>query len=513
MSMLANAAPHPAAGPKAGRVAVIDIGSNSLRLVVYERLARVPVPLFNEKVLCGLGRDLSRTGLLNPQGIGLALDTLSRFARLLRGMQVREVHVLATAAVRDAADGTNFVHDAMRRCGLQASVISGAEEARLSAMGLLCGVPSADGVMGDLGGGSLELVGLDQGRIGPQDTSPLGPFRLMDRKGGKKAARGVVDEALGELGWLSGYAGRRFYAIGGAWRSLAKAHMEAIGHPLHIVQEYTVACSDMAALATEVAGGGKRALERFATISKRRLDILPYAAMVMQAVLERVTPTEVVFSALGLREGFLYDRLPEDDRRADPLLAGCADIAGKLNRFAEGERLTDWSAGLFADREDRDRFERLRQAACLLSDIGWAEHPDYRAELASLRVLRLPLVGLGHRDRAFLAMATAMRYGASAGARETQEAAAMLPAGEAEAATVLGLALRLAHTLSGGAAEVLTRTELHVAQDTVWLILPEDEMTLAGDAVVRRLDTLAKALNRVGRVTFERDKAHAAAGA
>jgi exopolyphosphatase/guanosine-5'-triphosphate,3'-diphosphate pyrophosphatase len=507
--MLASANPTPASARKAGRIAVIDIGSNSLRLVVYERLARVPVPLFNEKVLCGLGRDLSRTGLLNPQGIGLALDTMSRFARLLRGMQVDDVHVLATAAVRDAADGTAFVQDVLRRCGLQAMVISGGDEARLSAMGLLCGLPHADGVMGDLGGGSLELVGIDAGAIGPQDTSPLGPLRLMDRKGGKKAARAVVEQALDELAWLPAYAGRRFYAVGGAWRSLGKAHMETVAHPLHVVQEYTVAGADMAALAESVAGGGKRTLERFATVSKRRLDILPYAALVMQAVLDRLAPQEVVFSALGLREGFLYDRLPEADRRADPMLAACADIAARLNRFAEGERLIDWSARLF-ERDSDPRFDRLRKAACLLSDIGWAEHPDYRAELAGLRVLRLPLIGLGHRDRAFLAMATAVRYGASAGSRATREPAAMLTPEEAEGATRLGLALRLAHTLSGGAAEVLIRTELAVGDDAVWLILPEDEMTLAGDAVVRRLDTLAKAMNRVGRVTFERERATAA---
>lgn len=509
--MLANETRDPAGRTKTGRIAVIDIGSNSLRLVVYERLARVPVALFNEKVLCGLGRDLSRTGLLNPQGIGLALDTMSRFARLLRGMQVHDVHVLATAAVRDAADGSAFVQEVVRRCGLQPEVISGGDEARLSAMGLLCGVPMADGVMGDLGGGSLELVGLDDGVIGSQDTSPLGPLRLMDRKGGKKAARPVVDEALDELTWLPGYAGRRFYAVGGAWRSLGKAHMDTIGHPLHILQEYTVGGAEMAALADSVAGGGKRTLERFASVSKRRLDILPYAALVMQAVLERLQPREVVFSALGLREGFLYDRLPAADRQADPLIAGCADIAAKLNRFAEGERLIDWSARLFEDLGDA-RFDRLRKAACLLSDIGWSEHPDYRAELASLRVMRLPLIGLGHRDRAFLAMATAVRYGASAGGRVAQEAAAMLPVAEAERATVLGMALRLAHTLSGGAAEVLIRTELYVGDDTVWLVLPEDEMTLAGDAVVRRLDTLAKAMGRVGRVTVEREVVTAAGG-
>ena len=506
--MLASTAPQSPADRMPGRVAVIDIGSNSLRLVVYERLARMPVPLFNEKVLCGLGRDLSRTGLLSPQGIGLALDTLSRFARLLRGMHVHDVHVLATAAVRDAADGTVVVHDVIRRCDLRPAVISGEEEARLSAMGLLCGVPGADGVMGDLGGGSLELVGLDTGEIGPQNTLPLGPLRLMDRKGGRKAICAVVNQVLDDLGWLSGYVGRRFYAIGGAWRSLAKAHMEASKHPVHIVQEYTVAGTEMAELATAIVGGGKRSLDRFATVSKRRLDTLPVAALVMQGLLERLMPEEVVFSALGLREGLLYDRLPAADRATDPLLAGCGDIANKLNRFTEGERLIDWSAGLFADA----RVDRLRKAACLLSDIGWAEHPDYRAELAGLRVLRLPLIGLGHRERAFLAMATAVRYGVTPGDRATQEAAAMLEPAAAERATVLGLALRLAHTLSGGAAEVLTRTELIVDPDTVWLVLPEEETTLAGDAVVRRLDALARAMQRSGRVSFERDAVKAAGG-
>ncbi|HYD32602.1 MAG TPA: Ppx/GppA family phosphatase [Azospirillaceae bacterium] len=492
---------HPAfAGAgRPDRVAVIDIGSNSIRLVVYDALTRAPFPIFNEKIMCGLGRTVERTGHLNPDGVKLALANLERFGHLVRGMHVARVDVLATAAVRDADDGPAFVAEVERRTGLTVRVISGEEEARLSAQGVLSGTPGADGLMGDLGGGSLELVGLERGVIGPQVTLPLGPFRLIDAAGGRQAAAvKIIDQHLEKLSWLAGHRGRAFFPVGGNWRALAKLHMEHVRHPLHVIHHYEIAgpmARDFAAL---VARQSKGSLDRMGGGSRRRNDTLPFAALVMERLIRMVQPSSVVFSAYGLREGHLFDLLSPEEQRHDPLIASCEELAARQGRFGTAEILVSWTAGLFGGEDQGAAC--LRHAACLLSDLGWVEHPDYRAEHAFLRILRLPFAGLDHAERAFLALALHTRYGGRLDDGLTAPARGLVREGQAIKANILGLALRLAHTLTGGVMTLLQRTSLRLDEDRLILVLPEDEASLKGEMVERRLESLAKALSRTAEI-------------
>lgn len=485
------------------RLAVIDVGSNSMRCVVYERLNRSPVALFNEKVLPGLGRTVEKTGRLNPDGVALALDNLVRFRRLLEGMQVRRVDVLATAAVRDAADGQEFVAEIGRRTGFTVSVLSGEEEARLAALGVLSGAPDAEGIAGDLGGGSLELVVLEKGRIGAQATTPLGPLRLMEATDGKPGAVAkLVDQHLAKLDWLAQGKGRSFYPVGGAWRALAKMHLEQVNHPLHIIHQYSVDGPQLAEFAALVAKGGRSGLDRMQGVSKRRADTLPLAALVMERVLKAIQPARVTFSAYGLREGHLFDLLSAEEQRQDPLLTGCAEVAERIGRFGHAEIVSSWTAPLFAGEDASAR--RLRQAACLLSDLGWAEHPDYRAEHAFLRILRMPFAGADHSERAFLATSIFTRYAGTLEGAILAPARGLLRDSALARAGILGLSLRLAHTLTGGAATLLQRTSLRVGDSMLTLTLPEDAAMLTGEAVQRRLDALAKAINRKGEILVQK---------
>lgn len=480
------------------RVGVIDIGSNSIRLVVYEGVSRAPVPIFNEKVMCGLGRDLARTGRLHREGAALALTNLARFHRLLAGMAVDHVDILATAAVRDAADGPDFVADVERQAGLSVTTISGAEEARLSALGVLAGAPDADGVVGDLGGGSLELVGLQRTGMGEQVSLPLGPLRLMDEPGGRSGARQAVARHLAGQPWLAGYAGRAFYPVGGNWRALAKLLMEMKKHPLHIIHHYAAPAKDVMELARLVGSQGRHSLAELRGVSRRRLDTLPYAAMVLEGVLEALKPARVVFSAFGLREGHLYDLLPPAEQALDPLLVAAEDIARRVDRFGHAELIQLWTDGLWPD--ETPAALRLRRAACLLSDFCWAEHPDYRAEHAFYRTVRLPVPGIDHAERAFLGAALYARYGATPGDSVTAAVVALLDEASLRRATQLGLALRLGHTLTGGASGLLRTVHLRRQADHLVLDLPQSETVLVGDAVQRRLDALAKALGLAPRI-------------
>ena len=481
-------------------VAVIDIGSNSMRLVVYDGPTRSPVPLYNEKIMCGLGRTVEKTGRLNPEGVELALDNLVRFRWLLEGMRVVRVDAVATAAVRDAADGDAFVQTVTERTGFEVRTVTGQEEARLSALGVLSGTPGADGLMGDLGGGSLELVGLENGVIGSrQVTLPIGPLRLTASSGGRPdKAVPTIEKHLEEQDWIRACKGRDFHPVGGSWRTLAKLHMEQVGHPLHIIHHYTVEGPALRDFLGVLARQSRSSIERMSGVSKRRVDTMPYAALVMERLLRTVEPARVVFSAHGLREGLLFDLLDEDERRKDPLIAACTRIARRLGRFGIGDALAGWTAPLFPGEDEVAA--RLRHAACLLSDVGWSEHPDYRAEHAFLRVLRMPFAGIDHAERAWLALACHVRYAGRPDGSATRRMLALAGEGGVAKANILGLALRLAHTLTGGVTALVQRTSLRLEEGELLLVLPDDDRVVPGDAVQRRLDALARTVNRRGRI-------------
>ena len=473
------------------RVAVIDIGSNSIRLVALQGPQRVPVPIFNEKVLCGLARGLGETGRLNPEGVESALKNLERFTKLAAAMRSDEIAMLATAAVREAEDGPAFVAEVMQRTGREIRVLSGEEEARFSAEGVMAGAPMADGIMGDLGGGSLELVRIDGGRVTELATLPLGPLRLLGETGRDgKAMRRRIEEALESLPWLERDMTPHFYAVGGSWRALARISMESRDYPLKVIHGYTMTAAELEDLTRVVARQTKESLATIKNVTSRRLETLPPAALILRRLLRRLNPREVVFSAYGLREGWLYNQLSKTERAKDPLLEVARDVMRRDNRFGDlGPELFAWSAPLFEDESAADA--RLRQAACHFSDLAWREHPDYRASWALHRLLQWPFLAADHRERAFLALTVAWRYG---GSDETSSFLALLSPEDAERARVLGLALRLAYTLSAGTIEVLQNCHLHWSEDRLQLNLPEDGPVPSGNVVERRFAQLVEAV-------------------
>lgn len=476
-------------------VAVIDIGSNSIRLVVYAADTRTPIPVFNEKLLCGLGRDLDRTGRLAEDGIASAMAALPRFIAIADAMGVARIDVLATAAVRDAENGPEFEAEMTRRCGLAMQVLSGEEEARLSAQGVLSAMPEADGIMGDLGGGSVELVDLSGHASHRYSTLPLGPIR-QDLKILAKPSRAQdrIDAEMAKVDWLSNGKGRPFYAVGGSWRSLARLHLAHTHYPLHVIHHYTIPGDEAVDFARFVARQSPASLARTPGLSRRRVDTLPYAAFLMARLLETMGSSELIFCAYGLREGCLYDRLSANRREEDPLMAACSQFSVyQTEKVVDGDVLADWMDKAFEGAPEPEA--RLRRAACHLSDIARFEHPDYRAEHALMRVLRFPFVGVTHTGRAFLAAAVAARHSqvddsTSAGQTIRQ----LLEEAVYDRARAVGLAIRLAYTLSGGMTALLAPFQL--ARDGSKLVLtgPGGLDHLIGEAVERRFAVLAKAL-------------------
>ena len=479
----------------APRSAVVDLGSNSVRLVVFEGLSRNPVVIFNERAVLRLGRGLETTGRLNEEGVAAALVVMRRYAAIAAAMGAEPLDVLATAAVRDAANGPAFVQSLRERMpAASLRILSGEEEAQLSAAGVLCGIPQANGFLADIGGGSLEVVRLASGQAALSRTLPLGVIRLADRaQADLVRARAIAEADLATVPWLFEAPARDLYLVGGAWRSLARIHMAQTGYPLAIVHHYTIARDEARDLTGVIGSATRRALEKLPGAPRRRLDDLPYAAVVLRRLLRATAPRRVVFSANGIREGWYMARLPPGMAEQDPVLAASQDLGQRHGRDpAMPAALTAWTAPLFP-AESRDA-ARLRQAACLVSDIGSHDHPEYRAEMSFLRILRQPGIALDHHGRAFLALAVAVRYEAELTLPVLQPARQLLDAEAAARAEQLGHALRLAYTLSAGTPALLADTALHVDAGRLVLALAEGSGAFYGEGVVRRFERLATAM-------------------
>ncbi|HEX3861574.1 MAG TPA: Ppx/GppA family phosphatase [Stellaceae bacterium] len=497
---------HNAAAPLR-RVAVVDVGSNSLRLVVFDCLGGALLPLLNEKVMCALGRDIAASGRLNPEGVELALANLQRFVELARALQVDHLAVIATAAVREASDGRAFAAKAERLCGVPMRIIAGTEEARLSAAGVLAGIRGANGIVADLGGGSVEVVRINADAVAPIGagiTLPLGPLRLAPFGDNRKALTDAIDHEIYRAAILHEGVGRTLYLVGGAWRAIARLHMDQVHYPLHIIHEYTVLRRPAEEFLDMMAGQSRRSLDRVTAVSRKRLELVPLAALILRRLLAAVRPERIVFSAYGLREGYASSLVPAGGN-GDPLIAACIGVAtGQTRSRSDGDRLQRWTAPVFPQLDESAG--RLHRAVCWLSDFAWAEHPDYRAEHAFTRSLRMPIAHLTHRERVFIAGALHARYG---GAPDDPLKFATRPliddAGAAEA-RALGLALRLAYTLCGGALELLDQVRLLGEPSGLALELPPSGSLFAGEAVQRRLDALSRALGRTSRT--RRRRAH-----
>jgi len=487
-------------------VAVIDIGSNSVRLVVYESLTRSLVTLFNEKTLCGLGREVQTTGLLAPDAVAKALTSLRRFRALCRVMKVGRVYAIATAACRDATNGPDFIAKAERICGVKIEILSGPREAKLSALGVISGIHKPDGVVGDLGGGSLELIDVQGNRIRSGVTLPLGSLALQDlsHKSLKRAER-IVRNDLSDVAQLKAGRGRTFYAVGGTWRALARIHIVQSGYPLRVMHGYSIPAPDALDFARRLRRlAAANMLADIEVVADARRPLLTYAALVLEYIIRVAKPKTIVFSTFGVREGLLYSMLPQAERSEDGLICAAQTLNELLSRSARhAEELIDWTDRLARVVKLRETEEdrRLRHAACLLSDIGWRVHPDHRGEETLSLITNGNFGAVTHQGRVFVALSVFYRY---AGLSEQNEPPAvireLLPPTMVERARVLGAAFRVAHLVSAARPGVLPATHFRSRGRKLMLVFEHRLVDLVADRVGSRFKQLAKLVGRSGSI-------------
>jgi exopolyphosphatase/guanosine-5'-triphosphate,3'-diphosphate pyrophosphatase len=472
-------------------VGIVDIGSNSVRLVVYSGAPRAPSIIFNEKVLAGLGQGLGETGRLGEEPRLRALAALRRFRLLLDQMEVSDLRVLATAAVRDASNGDEFLDD-IRALGLEPQVISGEMEGRLAGEGVLSGFPDADGLVGDLGGGSLELAEVSGGEVHASISLPFGVLRIGNaHAAAERKLRRRLAAALEESGLAGRGRGRPFYMVGGSWRALARLDIIARDYPLPITHHYRMPPERPAELRKLIASLSRTDPKSMPMLTASRIPTLSNAKLILSVLVDALEPSELVVSSFGIREGLLFHELPAEERSKDPLIEAARNAGRGLSRFGEhGDLLDRWIAPIFTDSP---AMARLRLAACLLADVAWQAHPDFRAERGVEMALHGNWVGIDVCGRVMVAQALFSNFG---GGREfpDRKIAELCNRDELACAGRWGLAMRLGQRLSGGLAASLERSRLERDGDVIRLILRKGDEALYGETVERRLKKLASAL-------------------
>ncbi|MGQ0534272.1 MAG: Ppx/GppA phosphatase family protein [Caulobacteraceae bacterium] len=485
--------------------AVIDVGSNSVRLVVYRIDGRAMTPILNEKVMAGLGRDGARTGALAKDGVEQALRAIRRFATLIEALEIEDVFAVGTAAVREAKDGRAFAARMEAESGIKLRILSGEEEARLSALGVSAGAPDAKGIVGDLGGASLELIEIGPRGVGRGETFPVGPLTLMD---GDKFDYGEIHDKVAEAlesTKLLNKRGGDFYAVGGAWRALGRIDIALTNHPLGVLHHHEMSRNEALKVVDAVRKQSRRSLEKLEEAAAKRAETLPYAAVVLEHVLQAGQFDRVILSAFGLREGVLLERMSEDALAVHPLIAAAEALAGRWTRTrAFGQALEGWIAPMFDGQPyvfAKKREEVLRGAAARLADVGGPLHPDQRIEIMFDLILRAPLAAISHEERAFLAAAIHHRY-TKAPPRHADAYARLLSDEVQAAAAALGAALRLGADLTGRSEPLLAAVEAQVVDGRLVLRVKKKVAHIITETVQRRLDYAAAALGLSPEIKF-----------
>lgn len=492
---------NDASSRKLSRVGVVDVGSNSVRLVVFDGAARSPAYFYNEKIMCALGAGLSETGHLSPEGRARALAAIARFQEIGKQICNGPLTAVATAAVREAIDGPDFCADVLRETGLEIHVVDGKEEARLSAQGVLLGWPGSYGFICDIGGSSMELAEIDNGKVGDRVSSDLGPLKLREIEGDAEGRRAHIDKTLSKLYKKIGDQENRLFLVGGSWRAIARIDMERRQYPLLVLHEYRMTAEDVAVTADFIANQDPEDLRARCGISGQRMSLVPYAIEVLQALLDRFTPHDIAISSYGIREGMLYEQMPEGLRRRDPLIEACRHAEAKDARLPGfGRTLYGFVKPLFKSAPSERR--RLVKAACLLHDVSWRAHPDYRAETCFDNATRANLGGLKHSERVFLGLALLHRYRNRREGTRFEELYGLLTQEDQHQAEVLGKAMRFGAMLWMEAGADLGKLSHDAQTGQLKLVLPEKARPLYGEVAEARLNSLAAALSAETDVSF-----------
>ena len=486
---------------KLSPVAIIDIGSNSVRLVVYEGLSRSPTPLFNEKVLCGLGAHIASTGRLDDDAVARALATLKRFRMLARQAGADKIHILATAAARDAKNGPAFIDDAQKILGCDIHVLTGAEEAHFAALGIVCGFENPVGVSADMGGGSVEFSLVDGVPQNLGITLPLGGLRLKDEAAGDVTrARQIIRQKIADIELLQQANGGVFYAVGGTWRAMGRLQMARTNYPLSVMHHYELLPEDAASLCRRLMRPDVLKMRGMEAVSSSRRALLPYGAALLYEIMKIMKPEKIIISGVGVREGYLYSLLPPKVQKADPLISAAEEMAVLRSRSpAHARELVRWTSRAFKafGIKETKQEKRYRTAACMLADITWRAHPEYRGDQALNILSNANFVGVDHPGRVFIALSSYYRHEGLVDDDVSPEIRKIVSQRIAARAKLTGALFRVAYLLSAAMSGVLPKMKFEANDDgSIDIQIPESLADFEGERLSQRINGLAAVSKR-----------------
>lgn len=489
-------------------IAIVDIGSNSIRLVIYEGLTRAPNVLFNEKVQVGLGAGVAETGAISPEAMARAVAALTRFRALIDQAGVNTVHALATAAAREASNGREFIQTVNSILDVSVRIFSGVEEAEFAGAGVQAGFFKPKGMVGDMGGGSLEIMRLHKDELKHKVTLPLGGLRLDHDSGGNlKKARKIAHKLLGAEKAPKRAKGGDFFAVGGTWRNIATLHMAETDYPLHVIHDYQIGRSEAVAFCERLMSGDLEKLKGIQSVSASRKRLVPYGAAVLAECLETMNARKVRFSAFGVREGFLQSFLHPDVLRLDPLLTATHHFAQLRSRSVDHAiELCSWTGEAFAafGIKETETQTRLRWAACLLADIAWRAHPDYRGQQSLNIIAHGDFVGMDHAGRAFLSLVAYYRNDGYRDGPVSEELTTLAGSELTERARLLGTLLRVGYLFSASLPRILGRLAISGNRDEGYVLrLPKDIAALDGERPRRRASQVGMLLGADFKILVE----------
>ncbi|EJF75847.1 hypothetical protein MEC_00402 [Bartonella alsatica IBS 382] len=432
--------------------------------------------------------------------MNMALQTLKRFHALCRQIGVEEIYTLATAAAREAKNGSEFIQNAENILQNKIYLLSGSEEAVYSAYGVISTFYKPKGISGDLGGGSLELIDIDNSDVGEGVTLPLGSLCLqyMSNNDITVAAR-IVHEQFDKSTVVRKSMTRCFYAVGGTWRNLAKLHMATKHYRLPVMHGYEVDAVEMEDFLRFIVSGCIDNIGGIITVSKNRRQLLSYGAIILIGLIRCMGFEKIIFSGAGIREGFLYSRLPQAVRVSDPLITACTEVAILQARSPkQAEELIDFTTNAFevfgiSETEDECRY---RKAACLLADIGWRIHPDYRGNEAANQIALGSYPGISHEGRIYAALAVFFRNTGLLIDNESLPIFQLATKNIIEKARILGETMHIAYLFSASTAGILPHLSWHKKTNHVVLYIPERYAGLLGERPLNRLKKLSKIIKQ-----------------
>ena len=467
---------------------------------------RVPRLIYSEKVFCSLAKNLEIDNKIPKKNFKQAINVIKRFYKIAADIGSNEVIIFATAAVREAENGVKLKKEIESITKKEMIVLSENDEVKLSSQGVLSSFPNANGIIADLGGGSLELSFVINGVIQNYRSLKIGVVRflnlfLKDKNGFEKS----IKKELNKITWFKGDPDTTLYLVGGSFRSLAKLHIWATDYPLSIVHGYTIKKDEALNVIDLASNVRSKTIKEIPDIEQERSKTIPVAGQILKFLLKKIYLKKIIFCSQGLREGFIFSLLPPEEKKVDPLIFSSKKISKNFdNSFFDGELIFNWLQPIF--QNENENFKRIRLALSHLSELSyWQNFKDIQANYALNTVLYYPFLSITHEQRVFLAMSIYISCGGKLLNTDILKFSRLLKKDATNAARVLGQSIKLSYLVSGGLYKNLEKFRIEAKNNEIFLITPNKKILKTSTKIQKTLKKISK-LIRIKKIKVLEEK-------